>query len=504
VEEFCPPTKPARQHGVETFSRPRPSCAGAALQCTARRAERRPGFASLWVLGAAPRFQGGDSTDAIPPTRPPRPPPSSIQVGPPSAWDSCPASPCLPRRRRLFSSSASPAVDLTVAERLRHTCVREKRQRVARSLRPGSGQHPGHVLPHRPISSWVGALLLLRQRHAVPPLFGLSFRTLDVEPAGGFPDMHCAGSSPSCCAQPLPSWPPASSPGAVRLARSARLGGRRLLLPLGPYRHRSPSTPSAAVPPFSDSASRPSSTSSRPRLPRYAPRREHLHARRRPSIPELVRGTHSRRGASCERRSTDFGAHPRNRGQCCTPPNAPLALGAVPFFRVRRRVGSSGLGWIPDGIGDTRSHQGGPSGHGAFFQHASRAIGHRDGAASSSASSWAPSVAPALFPNVPPASVGRGEAFDPDTRKRRARRPLSRQCSSSTGEGRAVARTPGAAPFGSTNGQSAAPGDPVPNNPASTPSCCGEYQALARRLSSWSQRPRRRSPRDFTVTQSKE
>ena len=64
-----------------------------------------------------------------------------------------------------------------------------------------------------------------------------------------------------------------------------------------------------------------------------------------------------------------------------------------------------------------------------LFQHASRAIGHRDGAASSSASSWAPSVAPALFPNVPPASVGRGEAFDPDTRKRRARRPLSRQCS---------------------------------------------------------------------------
>jgi len=29
--------------------------------------------------------------------------------------------------------------------------------------------------------------------------------------------------------------------------------------------------------------------------------------------------------------------------------------------------------------------------------------------------------------------------------------------------------------------QSAAPGDPVPNNPASTSSCCGEYQALARR-----------------------
>ena len=43
-----------------------------------------------------------------------------------------------------------------------------------------------------------------------------------------------------------------------------------------------------------------------------------------------------------------------------------------------------------------------------FLQHASRAIGHRDGAASSSASSWAPSVAPALFPNTPP----RGEAFD--------------------------------------------------------------------------------------------
>ena len=98
----------------------------------------------------------------------------------------------------------------------------------------------------------------------------------------------------------FPSSSAAPTPGAVRLARGGRPGGRRLLLPLV-YRHRSPSTPSAAVPPFSDSASRPSSTSSRPRLTRYAPRREHLHARRRPSIPEPVRGTHSRRGAPCEK-----------------------------------------------------------------------------------------------------------------------------------------------------------------------------------------------------------
>ena len=61
------------------------------------------------------------------------------------------------------------------------------------------------------------------------------------------------------------------------------------------------------------------------------------------------------------------GLIPGTGDKCCTPPNAPLALGAVHFFRFRRRVGSSGLGWIPDGIGFTRSHQGGPSGHGAFF-----------------------------------------------------------------------------------------------------------------------------------------
>ena len=78
---------------------------------------------------------------------------------------------------------------------------------------------------------------------------------------------------------------------------------------------REASTSGAVAPARVRATPWPSSTSSRPRLTRYAPRREHLHARRRPSIPEPVRGTHSRRGVSCERRSTDFGAHPRNRGQ---------------------------------------------------------------------------------------------------------------------------------------------------------------------------------------------
>ena len=133
---------------------------------------------------------------------------------------------------------------------------------------------------------------------------------------------------------------------------------------------------------------------------------------------------------------------------------------------------------------DTRSHRGIPDrigealpGTAPFLQHASRAIGHRDGAASSSASSWAPSVAPALFPNMPPANPVARRSTDT---KRRARRPLSRHCSSNYRRRSglrplSLARRPSARPM-----ESAAPGDPVPNNPASTSSCCGEHQALAR------------------------
>jgi len=167
---------------------------------------------------------------------------------------------------------------------------------------------------------------------------------------------------------------------------------------------REASTSGAVAPARVRATPWPSSTSSRPRLTRYAPRREHLHARRRPSIPELVRGTHSRRGVSCERRSTDFGAHPRNRGQVLyTSQRTARPRGGALFpIQASCRVLRPRL--------DTRWHRGYPiasrrpfRARRLFLQHASRAIGHRDGAASFSASSWAPWVAPSLFPNMPPA-----------------------------------------------------------------------------------------------------
>jgi len=174
------------------------------------------------------------------------------------------------------------------------------------------------------------------------------------------------------------------------------------------------------------------------------------------------------------------GLIPGTGDKCCTPPNAPLALGAVPFFRFRRRVGSSGLGWIPDGIGAGIPD---PIASRRPFRarRLSSACKPRDRASGRRGVFFCVQLgalggAP-LFPNVPPANPVARRSTDT---KRRARRPLSRHCSSNYRRRSglrplSLARRPSARPM-----ESAAPGDPVPNNPASTSSCCGEHQALAR------------------------
>ena len=133
----------------------------------------------------------------------------------------------------------------------------------------------------------------------------------------------------------------------------------------------------------------------------------------------------------------ELDVEPAEASQICTAPGAPSGSQAAldPRARPRHplparcvlreaingldspgasiRVGSSCLGWIPDRIGDSRSHRGGPSGHGAFFSTpAAQAIGigtaRRLLLRPVGRPRWRP-----LFPHMPPAShLGRGEAFD--------------------------------------------------------------------------------------------
>jgi len=156
---------------------------------------------------------------------------------------------------------------------------------------------------------------------------------------------------------------------------------------------------------------------------------------------------------------------------------------------------------------DTRSHRGGPSWHGAFLPHASRASHrHRDSAASSSASSWAPSVAPPLsaYASREPPWPWRGvrqipeSAAPGDTIERNTSLSLAQR------EGPALSATPGAAPLSdSASRQPTGDGEAFDSyrihewrrarhlltRPDTT---LPPLPSLARRLSSWSQRPRRR------------
>ena len=143
------------------------------------------------------------------------------------------------------------------------------------------------------------------------------------------------------------------------------------------------------------------------------------------------------------------GLIPGTGDKCCTPPNAPLALGAVPFFRFRRRVGSSGLGWIPDGIGAGIPD---PIASRRPFRarRLSSACKPRDRASGRRGVFFCVQLgalggAP-LFPNVPSRDP-RGEAFDGYQESAAPGDLCLDTAPQSTGEGRASPAQPGAAPL---------------------------------------------------------
>jgi hypothetical protein len=241
-----------------------------------------------------------------------------------------------------------------------------------------------HTVPsrHGPVPSPTTAA-----PQAVPLLFGFSLESaLDVEPAGGFPDMHCAGSSPHAVLH--------HSPRGRLQALPARCVLREAL---------DRAVGASFSPPWLGTV-------------------------------HTGGGGAALFGISLE---AELDVEPAEASQICTAPGAPSGSQAAldPRARPRHplparcvlreaingldspgasiRVGSSCLGWIPDRIGDSRSHRGGPSGHGAFFSTpAAQAIGigtaRRLLLRPVGRPRWRP-----LFPHMPPAShLGRGEAFD--------------------------------------------------------------------------------------------